>query len=143
MTASTRSQTDNFKVMRSILTELVPKAQVGEVSRLMALAVHAGYNDFYLREADENVIQSMFGCDELFTRGVMAKILSKLRANELPPPAEPASPEDYQVAINHAMQRSLILWCDLAFQKHALWCTEQGLDIRQLSHSKICSRFLL
>ena len=101
MTASTRSQTDNFKVMRSILTELVPKAQVGEVSRLMALAVHAGYNDFYLREADENVIQSMFGCDELFTRGVMAKILSKLRANELPPPAEPASPEDYQVAINH------------------------------------------
>ena len=88
-------------MMRSILTELVPKAQVGEVSRLMALAVHAGYNDFYLREADENVIQSMFGCDELFTSGVMAKILSKLRANELPPPAEPASPEDYQVAINH------------------------------------------
>ena len=85
MTASTRSQTDNFKVMRSILTELVPKARVlvGEVSRLMALAVHAGYNDFYLREADEDAIGSMFGCDELFTRGVMAKILSKLRANEL------------------------------------------------------------
>ena len=105
MTASTRSQTDNFKVMRSILTELVPKAQVGEVSRLMALAVHAGYNDFYLREADEDAIRSMFGCNESFTRGVMAKILSKLRANELPPPAEPASPEDYQEAINHFRQQ--------------------------------------
>ena len=105
MTASTRSQTDNFKVMRSILTELVPKARVGEVSRLMALAVHAGYNDFYLREADEDAIRSMFGCDESFTRGVMAKILSKLRANELPPPAEPASSEDYQEAINHFRQQ--------------------------------------
>jgi hypothetical protein len=59
MAASTRSQTDNFKVIRSILTELVPKAEVGEVSRLMALAVHAGYNDFYLREADGKNIEQI------------------------------------------------------------------------------------
>ena len=65
MSASTRSQTDNFKVIRSILTELAPKAQVGEVSRLMALAVHAGYNDFYLREADEDAIRSMFAMNRL------------------------------------------------------------------------------
>ena len=101
MAGSTRATSDNFRVLRSIMVELVPKSQVGEVSRLMSVAIAAGYNDFYLRHADEDKIQEIFGCDASFSRGFLAKIFSRWRAEELPPAAEPASAQDYHEAIAH------------------------------------------
>ncbi len=67
----------------------------------MSVAIAAGYNDFYLRHADEDKIQEIFGCDASFSRGFLAKIFSRWRAEELPPAAEPASAQDYHEAIAH------------------------------------------
>ena len=100
---STRAATDNFRVTRSIVSELVSKKSqgCGEDKQFMKCFIDAGFNDFYLRDATEQGVQKILQCDESFARGFMSKVLTKLRSNLLPPEAQAASKEDYDVAVQH------------------------------------------
>jgi hypothetical protein len=100
---STRAANDNFRVTRSIVSELVSKKSqgCGDEKEFMKCFIDAGHNDFYLRNATEEGVQKILQCDESFVHGFMSKVLTNLRSNCLPPEAEPASTADYNEAVAH------------------------------------------
>lgn len=98
---STRAANDNFRVTRSIVSELVSKKSQGDEKQFMKCCIDADFNDFYLRYATEEGVQNILSCDESFARGFMSKVLTKLRSDCLPPEAEPASTAEYNKAVEH------------------------------------------
>lgn len=83
------------------MSELVSKKSQEETKQFMKCFIDAGFNDFYLRDATEQGVQKILQCEESFARGFMSKVLNKLRSDLLPPEAQAASKEDYDVAVQH------------------------------------------
>ena len=60
------------------MAELVPNGKSDEVACLTKFAIDAGFNDFYLRSAEEEKIQEIFKCDSTFARGLCVQVPSQL-----------------------------------------------------------------